>query len=93
MVIDEKTKIPLSMVVSVVSGIIILVFAWNGVTNTVAIAQGRITRLEDRVERQEELNRTLGTQAAVMNAKQDTTIERVDRISQSLKEIKNFLMH
>lgn len=79
-VIDEKTKIPLSLVISGVGFVALIIFAWAALSNSVANANEKISKQEAVIQLLIAQQAQVTTQLAVIDAKQSTAIEQIERI-------------
>lgn len=74
--IDEKTRVPLSLVVSAIGFAALLVFAWASLSNQVAMGAKKDEDHDKALAQIAELKIAM----AVVNAKADTTIELIGKL-------------
>lgn len=89
--INEKTHLPLSLVLSALGFVGFVVFAWAVLSSRVDAAAERLKGYEVVQDLLLKQQAKVSTQLAVIDAKQSTTIERVDWLSAFLRD--NLLLH
>jgi hypothetical protein len=72
-VIDEKTRVPLSLVLGAIGFVVAIVLAWAALSNAVAQAARKNEEQDREISRLIELKSDI----AVISAKQSTAIEEI----------------